>query len=301
MLQRFVSHSETDKVRNRIHAGLNRRNDEFLQEYFDRKVGEYGTSTLNRQQFTSALEELGVRMNEDDVSIVFRTADLNSDGVLNLEEFKKAVRFPSTIEQFISTLPITQVFADAMPDETDTESRLRRFSRISEKQVDEICEVIMPFLGKMIKEAVKETQVSFAAMDKSSASNIKFTLPDEMPSGTIGDFHRGLTARIGKNFIKSYFCIQNHNAIFYLCCLFVLSACPGEPAVGEWIKNMESEHCNRPDSHKDFTTLNYGITTTPAKEWEITMKQKQSIANMQHDRRLPNTEELLQSDEAKKA
>ena len=222
MLQRFVSHSETDKVRNRIHAGLNRRNDEFLQEYFDRKVGEYGTSTLNRQQFTSALEELGVRMNEDDVSIVFRTADLNSDGVLHLEEFKKAVRFPSTIEQFISTLPITQVFADAMPDETDTESRLRRFSRISEKQVDEICEVIMPFLGKMIKEAVKETQVSFAAMDKSSASNIKFTLPDEMPSGTVGDFHRGLTARIG---MESNNVLQAKSQKPYFIVLFIRPFC----------------------------------------------------------------------------
>jgi Ca2+-binding EF-hand superfamily protein len=186
-----------EEVKNRIRAGIDRRNDEFLENYFKRKTQEYETSTLNRQQFTSALEELRVRLNEDDINILFRTMDLNSDGVLDQEEFIKAVRFPSTLEQFISTLPIIQIFTDAMSEETDQESRLRQFSRISEKQVEDICKVIMPFLEKLIKDAVKETKVSFEAME-SSASNTKFMVPDEMPSGTVEDFHRGLPARIGK-------------------------------------------------------------------------------------------------------
>ena len=72
----------------------------FLRKYFEEKT--QGTASLTTELFTSALKELGVRLNEDDVSIIFRTMDLNSDGVLDLEEFKKAVRFPSTMEQFIS-------------------------------------------------------------------------------------------------------------------------------------------------------------------------------------------------------
>ena len=56
---------------------------------------------------------------------------------------------------------------------------------------------------------------------------------------------------------------------------------------------MESEHCRRPDSSVPFLTSNYGITTTPAQEWEITTKQNASLADMRHDRRLPNPEELL--------
>ena len=64
---------------------------------------------------------------------------------------------------------------------------------------------------------------------------------------------------------------------------------------------MKKEHCNRIDSDLLFETLNYGITTTPAKEWEITTKQDESMADMRHGRRLPNLEELLRSDVATKA
>ena len=75
----------------------------------------------------------------------------------------------------------------------------------------------------------------------------------------------------------------------------------GEPVVGDFFKIVESEHCRRPDSSEPFLTSNYGITTTPAQEWEITTKQNTSLADMRHDRRLPNPEELLWSDLSKRA
>ena len=75
----------------------------------------------------------------------------------------------------------------------------------------------------------------------------------------------------------------------------------GEPVVGDFWKIVESEHCRRPDSSKPFLTSNYGITTTPAQEWEITTKQNASLADMRHDRRLPNPEDLLRSDLSKRA
>jgi hypothetical protein len=64
---------------------------------------------------------------------------------------------------------------------------------------------------------------------------------------------------------------------------------------------VEAEHCKSADSHVEFCTTNYGITTTPAKEWEITMKRDTSRADMRHKRRLPDVEELQRSDEAQKA
>jgi hypothetical protein len=75
----------------------------------------------------------------------------------------------------------------------------------------------------------------------------------------------------------------------------------GEPVVGDFWKIVESEHCRSPDSSEPFLTSNYGITTTPAQEWEITTKQNASLADMRHDRRLPNPEDLLQSDLSKRA
>jgi hypothetical protein len=64
---------------------------------------------------------------------------------------------------------------------------------------------------------------------------------------------------------------------------------------------IESEHCHQNDSKIPFHTSNYGITTTPAQEWEITMKRDAQLADMRHGRRLPDVEELLRSDTAAKA
>ena len=67
------------------------------------------------------------------------------------------------------------------------------------------------------------------------------------------------------------------------------------------MKIVEAEHCRSTDSPVPFQTSNYGITTTPAQEWEITTKQNASLADMRHDRRLPNPEELWQSERSKRA
>jgi hypothetical protein len=67
------------------------------------------------------------------------------------------------------------------------------------------------------------------------------------------------------------------------------------------LKIIESEHCRQTDSKITFHTSNYGITTTPAQEWEITMKRDAELADMRHGRRLPDIEELLRSDTAIKA
>ena len=75
----------------------------------------------------------------------------------------------------------------------------------------------------------------------------------------------------------------------------------GDPVIGDIPKVVETEHCNSVDSHLPFHTPNYGITTTPFNEWVITTQQDDQKADMRHGRKLPNIEELMQSDEATKA
>jgi hypothetical protein len=82
---------------------------------------------------------------------------------------------------------------------------------------------------------------------------------------------------------------------------FVMPSCAGGPVIGEWLKILESEHCHQPDSDVSFETSNYKITTTPAKEWKITMERDAQLADMQHSRRLPDIHELLQSEPATNA
>jgi hypothetical protein len=124
--------------------------------------------------------------------------DVNDDGVMDLEEFKRALRFPSSTQQLISTLPILQIFADAMPEKMGNVC-LRQFGQISPKQIEDICKEAMPFVEKVLKDAVGKVRESFEVMDKSQAGNSasKFEVPPEMSAGTIEDFYGGLTGRIG--------------------------------------------------------------------------------------------------------
>ncbi len=77
--------------------------------------------------------------------------------------------------------------------------------------------------------------------------------------------------------------------------------CAGDPVVGNWLNIVESEHCQQTDSNLTFHTSNYGITTTPANEWKITVERDEQLADMRHGRRLPDIEELLRSDTAANA
>jgi hypothetical protein len=117
---------------------------------------------------------------------------------MDLEEFKKAVRFPSSIEQLVTTLPLSQIFADAMPDEMGTD-RLRQFGKLTQKQIEDICLESIPYVRNVIQDAVENIRASFEAMDKSEATKgaSKFEVPPEMSAGTVGNFHGGLAERIG--------------------------------------------------------------------------------------------------------
>jgi hypothetical protein len=65
---------------------------------------------------------------------------------------------------------------------------------------------------------------------------------------------------------------------------------------------MELEHCSEPVSSWQFETSNYHVCTTPMQEWDIVLKSKSlSEEASQNERRIPNIENLLKLDSAKKA
>ena len=57
---------------------------------------------------------------------------------------------------------------------------------------------------------------------------------------------------------------------------------------------MKSEHCEQGDSDVDFETLNYGLLTTPRKEWDIVMNVDKSKES--NGRIIPDYRTLLESE-----
>jgi hypothetical protein len=87
------------------------------------------------------------------------------------------------------------------------------------------------------------------------------------PAGNIDDFHRGLSARIGFPHL-------------------------------EFLAAMEQEHCHLAGADVEFTTRNYGIRTTPRKEWlyvvaEKPYKPEPPADQLRHDRIIPDVSEKM--------
>jgi hypothetical protein len=186
-----------NKIRFQIQAGADRRDDEFLRHHFQSKT----TSVFSYEQFGSSLEELGLHLKEEEMQVLFRTLDVNNDGVMDLEEFKKAVRFPSPIEQLLSAFPFSQIFADAMAAVLNEAGImhpcLREVSQLTQEQIKEMCLAAMPFVRNVIQDEVAKLKSSFEVMDKAEAIRgaTKFEVLPEMSSGSVQDFYGGLSGR----------------------------------------------------------------------------------------------------------
>ena len=189
-----------------IQSGIDRHSDEFVQEFYQRKIDLYGTSALSKDQFSSALEELGTFLNEDDFQNLFLSMDINDDGVIDLDELKRVLRIPTQIEQLFSTLPFHRLFASAVP-RTSGKDPLRSFAQLQVDQVKGIVHAVIPFLEKIILDEVTKLKESFDAMDKSEANMkaSKFEVPITMSAGKIEDFHGGLSKRTGLMTIAYFF------------------------------------------------------------------------------------------------
>jgi hypothetical protein len=75
---------------------------------------------------------------------------------------------------------------------------------------------------------------------------------------------------------------------------------PGDPAP-KVREAMEAEHCHKSNNNSEFTAPNYGVTTSPRKEWSIILDCDESIADMRHGRRIPKIADLMASDSVKQA
>ena len=93
----------------------------------------------------------------------------------------------------------------------------------------------------------------------------------EYPSGKINDFQQGLLDRIGMPHL-------------------------------EFFKAMESEHCVGTGCATAFTTRNYGITSCSKHEWDVVVNgAKPPPEHLLHDRKVPDVDDKLRSETAKKA
>jgi hypothetical protein len=157
-----------------------------------------------------ALHLLGVPVVRKRAEDLLVAMDLDENGVLDYEEFKRAVAQPLTqLEQWASMLPLAGMLARSLPvSGGQGDQPLRDFSRLGEDGIDTAVEVFSEGLRRLLMQAKDSTKQMFDTVDdkvleaaKDSADGVsaasKFKT-FKMSTGTIEEYHEGLSSRIGE-------------------------------------------------------------------------------------------------------
>jgi WD40 repeat protein/regulator of replication initiation timing len=270
----FSSHAVSPKCSAGIVSGKNRRNEQYLRGVFNRH--KHAQAGLSRQNLVQALQDVdapNIPISVQDIADVMNQFDANRNGVLEFGEFQQAVYDPDELQVWLGEkqLPIA---ADALrPLVGRGSDQLKTFSQLSPADIEHAAAATCAFIPSMLKELHQELQAAFAVQSQIEADMkavpSKFNDLDKMACGTIADFHKGLTGRVGMPHLD--------------------------------FKNaMRQEHCERAGCDVQFTTGNYKITTTPRQEWQYVVENEQ-CPDMGHNRRFVPIRDLLQLDSSKTA
>jgi hypothetical protein len=101
-----------------------------------------------------ALLELGVPMEKTEAYKLMLKMDLDEKGVLDFEEFKRAVEQPSSqLEQWASMLPLAGILARSLPVSGEQNDKpLRDFSKLGEDEINTAVEVFSEGLKLLLMQ-----------------------------------------------------------------------------------------------------------------------------------------------------
>jgi hypothetical protein len=259
----------SDIIRTQIEAGFRRRREAFVREVFDKRRSP-DVDGISRENLVPALKDIGINVSASEADELFYTQDMNCDGSIDRAEFLLMSKRLGKLEEWTSTLPLSQLLADCMPA-TDEADPVRVVSNLAKAHIRAIANCFSEGLVVILTEGVDKLKHAYECMDRnkreaasrSPESSGKFAVLSQMSCGNVMDFRNGLSARIGD-------------------------------AILNFMKAMEAEHCHTDESCIPFTTRNFGIQTCPRAEWRIVVDCDKSSADLRCNRKIHNVQELLQ-------
>ena len=190
--------SSLAKLFDKVDTGFRKRNEKHILEVFQR-YWEEEIPGISRRKLSDALEELGIFLVKEELNEFFEMMDTTGDGVLDFEEFKRAVHYPGPIEQWAKTMNLAQLLSDSVPVPEGVDA-LRALSQISSADIDRTCAAFSYGLRRMITEHIQVLQTSFETRDlRDAEADMKASKFEvfSLSCGKIQDFHKGISGRIG--------------------------------------------------------------------------------------------------------
>ena len=188
-------------ISEQVEIGFRRRDTEIVNETF-RKYCDHRSnhSIIRNDKLPKALNDLGVYVQAKDLDEFLQEFDFtNKIGLDNLD-FLSVLKKPTISEEWVKTLPIPEIIADAIPKISGIHP-LEVVSELSNAEISVICRAVFHGLEKILNIASEKLKDAFTAMKKKDKmeGECKFSLLP-MTCGTIKDFHSGIEGRIGASF-----------------------------------------------------------------------------------------------------
>ena len=200
---------DTSSLITAVHQFLDRQEDSLYRNVFDH-FKDMPSGTLSTDGLRRAMHSLGVPVLRKGAEELMAVMDLDENGVLDYEEFKRAVAQPLTqLEQWASMLPLAGLLASSLPISSGHgDQPLRDLSRLSEDQIDAAVEAFRGGLTRLLMDAKTKLRQMFqdadrkahdAAQDLASGVSVVSKFKTfKMSTGTVADYHDHLSSRIGK-------------------------------------------------------------------------------------------------------
>ena len=162
---------------------------------------------MTEKNFISALQVCGLDSDSEDPKHLFKEADIDGDGFLDVEEFGRIISRPSKLEQWLSTLPLARLLSFCLEAADQSLATapdpLRVVSRLDLPVLSAVVDGFCDGAKRLLSERAQKLSTCYAALDRKAqerqdGSSAKFQACPEMSAGTAESFHKGVTDRIGE-------------------------------------------------------------------------------------------------------
>ena len=220
---------------------------------------------MSKEALVQAFDALHVQRGDEEIDELMARVDLDGSGTIDCEEFCQAIQGRSHLEMLLHGLPIVRALADQLGGSTVA------YRRIHDDDVQNLVLGAVPLLVEIIQHNLASLRASAEASEAVSdaAQDAAGKFAFSIQGGDLQDFHAGLAERVG----------EPHADI---------------------ARGMEKEHLESGDADIPFKTANYGLLTTPRKEWDLVESGGKGLADGD-TRVLRPLEDLLKSETAQGA
>ena len=192
-----------DRIRQNIEQGFSRRDDVVLEALFNRHKNE-DSDCLSEILLLDALREINSPLNAADaVKAALENLGHREGEPLDLDKFKALVDYPTPLERFLQTLPLSRLLADALLDGSSSSEPLYWIAALTAEDVDVVADEFRDGLKRLLLQHCEKCRLAAERERTLCSSNSSLIKADNkfllrpLSCGRVEDFHEGLSGRIG--------------------------------------------------------------------------------------------------------